>query len=63
MTKRLKRLSSKMRRNTATKGVVNGKNQMIEGVFQIKLEEELPWRKVCLTFESLLFIILKLKLG
>lgn len=51
-----------MRRNIATKGVVvSGKNQMIEGVFQIKLEEELLCRKMCHMFESLLFIILKLK--
>lgn len=67
LTKRLKRLSPKMRRIIATEGLVRGKNQAIEegtnfSMFQIgrwaSLEEG-----VSHLFESLLFTILKFKLG
>ena len=52
--KKVKRHSPKMRRIIATKGLVRGKHQVIEGgtnftVSHSKLEEWLPWRKVYVT--------------
>lgn len=50
--KSLKWHSLKMRSILAAKGLMGGKNQVVEGgtnftVSQIKLQEWLPWRKLC----------------
>ena len=55
-----------MRRIIATKGLMRGKNQVIRvetnfTVSQVKLEEGLPWTKVCHLPAAFLFSILNSK--